>query len=67
MGVSFILDTGASKTVIDNDAFSRLGFDLKHLKDGDRLMTASGVISSKILKLPNFRTPDLAQIKMSRF
>jgi len=32
----------------------RLGFDLKRLKAGDRLMTAGGGVSSKILKLPKF-------------
>ena len=48
----FILDTGASKSVIDNGAALRLGFDLKRLKAGDRLMTAGGGVNSKILKLP---------------
>ena len=47
MGVSFILDTGASKTIIDADVANRLGFDLKRLKDGDRLMTAKGGVNSK--------------------
>jgi len=47
MGISFILDTGASKTIIDVDAANRLGFDLKRLKDGDRLMTAKGGVNSK--------------------
>jgi len=50
----FILDTGASKTVIDDGAVLRLGFDLKKLKTGDRLMTAGGAINSKILELPKF-------------
>ena len=50
----FILDTGASKSVIDNGVAIRLGFDLKRLKKGDRLMTAGGGINSKILKLPKF-------------
>jgi clan AA aspartic protease (TIGR02281 family) len=52
--LKFILDTGASKTVIDNGAIIRLGFDLKRLNAGDKLMTANGSISSKILKLPKF-------------
>ena len=52
--VSFILDTGASKTIIDSSAAIRLGFDLKQLKSGDRLMTANGGINSKILRLPKF-------------
>ena len=30
------------------------GFDLKKMKNGDRLMTAGGGIYSKILKLPKF-------------
>ena len=50
--VSFILDTGSSKTIIDKVAVIRLGFDLKRLKIGDRLMTANGGVNSKILKLP---------------
>ena len=50
----FILDTGASKTVIDNDVVIRLGFDLKGLTSGDRLMTAGGGVHSKIMKLPKF-------------
>jgi len=52
MDFKFILDTGASKTVIDNGAVLRLGFDLKKLKAGDRLMTAGGGMNSKILQLP---------------
>jgi len=50
--LTFILDTGASKSVIDDGAALRLGFDLKRLKAGDRLMTAGGGVNSKILKLP---------------
>ena len=53
-GVKFILDTGASKTIIDEIAAINLGFDLKRLKTGDRLITANGSVSSKILKLPKF-------------
>ena len=52
--VTFLLDTGASKTIIDNDAAKRLGFDLKQFKTGDRLMTANGGVTSKTLELPNF-------------
>ena len=50
----FILDTGASKTVIDDDVAIRLGFDLKRLKTGGRLMTAGGGKHSKTLILPKF-------------
>ena len=50
----FILDTGASKTVIDESVAIRLGFDLKRLKNADRLMTVNGGVYSKILKLPKF-------------
>jgi len=50
--LKFFLDTGASITVIDEDAVFRLGFDIKRLKTGDRLMTAGGGMYSKILKLP---------------
>ena len=48
----FILDTGASKSVISDGVAIRLGFDLKGLKTGDRLMTVNGGINAKILKLP---------------
>ena len=50
----FIFDTGATKTIIGESVATSLGFDLKRLKNGDRLMTASGGIYSKILKLPKF-------------
>ena len=50
----FILDTGASTTVISENVAIRLGFDLKNLKTGDRLMTAGGGIYSKLLELPKF-------------
>ena len=53
-GIDFILDTGTSKTIIDNSVAIWLGFDLKRLKTGDKLMTANGGINSKILKLPKF-------------
>jgi predicted aspartyl protease len=52
MDLKFILDTGASKTIIDGGAVLRLGFDLKMLKTGQRLMTVGGIVHSKILKLP---------------
>ena len=48
----FILDTGSSKSIISEAVAIRLGFDLKRLKIGDRLMTAGGGTNSKILKLP---------------
>ena len=48
----FILDTGTSKSIVSEQAAIRLGFDLKRLKSGDRLMTAGGGANSKILKLP---------------
>ena len=48
----FILDTGSSKTIISEQVATRLGFDLKRLKTGDRLMSAGGGTNSKILKLP---------------
>ena len=54
MDFNFILDTGSSKTIIDDGAAIRLGFDLKRLKNGDRLMTAGGGVYSKILQLPKF-------------
>jgi len=48
----FILDTGASKSLIDEKVAMRLGFDLEKLKTGDRLMTVGGGVNSKILSLP---------------
>ena len=53
-GIDFILDTGSSRTVIDDSAAILLGFDLKRLKSGNRLMTAKGSVNSKMLKLPKF-------------
>ena len=50
--MKFILDTGASKSIIDEGAAIRLGFDIERLKSGDRLTTIGGGIYSKILKLP---------------
>jgi len=52
MSFKFILDTGASKSIIDDQIAIRLGFDLNRLKTGDRLMTVGGGANSKILKLP---------------
>jgi len=49
---NFILDTGATITIIDDGLAIALGFDLKSLKTGDRLMTAGGGIHSKVLNLP---------------
>jgi len=50
--LKFLIDTGASISVIDYGAARNLGYDPKQLKSGDRLMTASGGTNSKILKLP---------------
>ena len=63
----FILDTGASKSVIGENAVIRLGFDLKRLKAGDRMMTAGGGVNSKILKLPKFNLfgKDLVNFEVS--
>jgi len=47
----FILDTGASKSIIDESVAIRLGFDLKRLEK-DKLMTIGGSAYSKLLKLP---------------
>lgn len=49
----FILDTGASKSIIDESIAVILGFDLKRLKT-ERLTTVGGGKTSKILKLPKF-------------
>ena len=49
----FILDTGASKSIIDESVAVSLGFDLKKL-EAERLTTVGGVKNSKILKLPKF-------------
>ena len=50
----FILDTGATKTIINEHVAIRLGFDLNSLQKGDRLMTAGGGIHSKVMKIPKF-------------
>ena len=51
---NFILDTGATKTVIDEELARTLGYKLYKLEIGDRLTTAGGRVHSKILKLPKF-------------
>jgi clan AA aspartic protease (TIGR02281 family) len=51
---NFILDTGATKTVIDEEVARKIGFELFRLQKGDKLMTAGGAVHSKILKLPKF-------------
>ena len=48
----FILDTGATKTIIDDGLATTLGYKLYNLDNGDRMMTAGGAVNSKILKLP---------------
>ena len=52
--IKLILDTGASISVLDEDAVALLGFDSKKLDKGDRLTTAGGNINSKIIRLPRF-------------
>ena len=51
---NFILDTGASKTIISERVAIRLGYKLFRLQKGDMLMTAGGAVNSKVLKLPKF-------------
>ena len=65
--IDLILDTGASKTVINEDVIRLLGFDLYRLQPGNRLMTAGGGVSSKILKLPKFSLfgKDLSNFEVS--
>jgi predicted aspartyl protease len=48
----FILDTGSTKTIIDEQIAAVLGSDLKILKTGDKLMTVGGSTYSKVLQLP---------------
>ena len=48
---NFIVDTGASVSIISDTVAAFLGFDLKTLKS-ENLTTISGKASSKILKLP---------------
>ena len=50
--IKFLIDTGASISVIDDGAARNLGFNPKQLEVGDMLMTAGGGTNSKILKLP---------------
>jgi predicted aspartyl protease len=52
MKFSFILDTGAAISIIDDDTARWLGFDLYRLQAGDRLTGIGGGVRSKILKLP---------------
>jgi len=52
---NFILDTGATITLIDEEVARKIGYELFRLEKGDRLMTAGGAIHSKKLKLPKFR------------
>ena len=47
----FILDTGASKSIIDETVAVSIGFDLKKLNT-ERLTTIGGGKNSKLLKLP---------------
>jgi predicted aspartyl protease len=49
----FILDTGASKSIIDDGVILQLGFDSRKLEN-ERLTTVGGGANSKILKLPKF-------------
>ena len=48
---NFIVDTGASVSIIDETVAAFLGFDIKKLKV-ENLTTISGRATSKILKLP---------------
>jgi len=50
--IKFILDTGASKSIISDHVAIRLGYDLKKFRKGDRLMTVRGGVFSKIVNLP---------------
>jgi len=52
MEFKFILDTGATKTIVSQQVAIMLGYDLKKLQKGDSLMTAGGSTNSKILNLP---------------
>jgi predicted aspartyl protease len=49
---NFILDTGASKSVIDESVANWLGYNIRKLETGDRLTTIGGGINSKTLELP---------------
>jgi len=48
MEFKFILDSGSSKTIINERVAISLGFDLKRLKSGDRLMTAGGAAATNV-------------------
>ena len=43
----FVLDTGSSKTIIDEQIVKQLGYDPKRFQSGDRLMTVGGGIRLK--------------------
>ena len=53
----FILDTGATTSVIDSSVAVRLGFDLRNLK-AIKLTTVGGSTNSKILTLPKINLFD---------
>ena len=48
----FLLDTGATQSIIDEQVVTQLGFDVNKLDKGDRLMSPGGGINSKKIKLP---------------
>jgi clan AA aspartic protease (TIGR02281 family) len=52
--IKFLLDTGATRSLIDEQVAVQLGFDVNKLDRGDRLITAGGAIYSKKLNLPKF-------------
>jgi clan AA aspartic protease (TIGR02281 family) len=54
---NFIIDTGATTSVIDTNVAMRLGFDLAKLKQ-IRLTTVGGNTSSRNLKLPRINLFD---------
>jgi clan AA aspartic protease (TIGR02281 family) len=60
---NFIVDTGASVSIIDEAIAFALGFDTKKLKT-ERLTTVSGSASSKMLRLPKI---DLLGKQISNF
>jgi predicted aspartyl protease len=60
---NFIVDTGASVSIIDEAIAFALGFDTKKLKT-ERLTTVGGNASSKILRLPEI---DLFGKQISNF
>ena len=50
--LKFLIDTGATLSLIDEQVVTRLGFDINKLDKGDRLMSPGGGLNSKRLKLP---------------